>query len=148
MDDFKQALAVVEPSAIRELFTEIPDVKWSDVGGLNDIKQLLDETIQWPLRHQDLFKKAGISPPKGILLCGPPGVGKTMLAKALATESGINFISVKGPALMSKWVGETERAVRDMMSDNHLGRCRQPPWPVGLDGRRACPSGGQPHRPD
>jgi len=114
MDDFKQALTIVEPSAIRELFTEIPDVKWSDVGGLNDVKQLLDETIQWPLRHQDLFKKAGISPPKGIMLCGPPGVGKTMLAKALATESGINFISVKGPALMSKWVGETERAVRDI----------------------------------
>jgi transitional endoplasmic reticulum ATPase len=114
MDAFKQALAVVEPSAIRELFTEIPDVKWSDVGGLNDVKQLLDETIQWPMRHQVLFKKAGITPPKGILLCGPPGVGKTMLAKALATESEINFISVKGPALMSKWVGETERAVRDI----------------------------------
>jgi len=114
MDDFKQALAVVEPSAIRELFTEIPDVKWNDVGGLNDVKQLLDETIQWPLQYPDLFKKAGIPPPKGILLHGPPGVGKTLLAKALATESGINFISVKGPALMSKWVGETERAVRDI----------------------------------
>jgi len=120
MDDFKQALALVEPSAIRELFTEIPDVKWSDVGGLNDVKQLLDETIQWPLLHQDLFKKAGISPPKGIMLCGPPGVGKTMLAKALATESGINFISVKGPAMMSKWVGETERAVRDIFNKAKL----------------------------
>lgn len=114
MDDFQQALSVVEPSAIREVFTEIPDVKWCDVGGLEDVKRLLEESIQWPLRHPNLFRKAGISPPKGILLHGPPGVGKTLLAKALATECGVNFISVKGPALMSKWVGETERAVREV----------------------------------
>lgn len=114
MDDFKQALTVVEPSAIRELFTEVPDVRWGDVGGLEEAKRLLQESIEWPLRYQDLFRKARVAPPKGILLYGPPGVGKTLLAKALATESGINFISVKGPALMSKWVGESERAVRDL----------------------------------
>jgi len=114
MEDFQQALAMVEPSAIREVFTEIPDVKWDDVGGLREIKQLLEESIQWPLRYPDLFKKAGISPPRGILLNGPPGVGKTLVAKALATESEVNFISIKGPALMSKWVGESERAVREV----------------------------------
>ena len=114
MEDFQRALAVVEPSAIREVFTEIPDVKWDDVGGLDEIKQLLEESIQWPLSYPGLFEKGGISPPRGILLNGPPGVGKTLVAKALATESGINFISIKGPALMSKWVGESERAVRDV----------------------------------
>ncbi len=114
MADFKEALAAVEPSAIREVFSEIPDVRWDDVGGLDEVKQLLDESIQWPLRYPDLFSKARVSPPKGILLNGPPGVGKTLLAKALATESGVNFISIKGPALVSKWMGETERAVREV----------------------------------
>lgn len=114
MDDFEQALAVVEPSAIREVAVELPNVRWSDVGGLEGVKLLLEEWIQWPLRHPELFKKAGISPPKGILLHGVPGVGKTLIAKALAKESGVNLISVKGPALMSKWVGETERAVREV----------------------------------
>ena len=114
MEDFQQALAFVEPSAIREVFTEVPDVKWDDVGGLNEIKQLLEETIQWPLHYPDLFRKVGISPPRGILLNGPPGVGKTMVAKALATESGVNFISIKSPTLMNKWVGESERAVREV----------------------------------
>ncbi len=112
--DFQQAFAVVEPSAIREVFTEIPDVRWDDVGGLDEIKRMLEESILWPLRHPDLFRTAAVAPPRGILLNGPPGVGKTLVAKALATESGVNFISVKGPALMSRWVGETERAVREV----------------------------------
>lgn len=112
--DFEEALALVEPSAIRELFTEVADVKWSDIGGLDDVKRLLKESIEWPAQYPDLFKKAGVVPPKGILLYGPPGVGKTLFAKAVATESGANFISIKGPALMSRWVGETERAVRDL----------------------------------
>ncbi|WP_310619238.1 CDC48 family AAA ATPase [Flexibacterium corallicola] len=114
MEDFQHALTVVEPSAIREVFTEIPSVKWGDVGGLSHVKQLLEEAITWPLSYPDLFNKVGISPPKGVLLNGPPGVGKTLVAKALATESGVNFISIKGPALMSKWVGESERAVREV----------------------------------
>lgn len=114
VDDFEEALALVEPSAIREVFTEVADVKWSDVGGLDEVKRILKESIEWPAQYPDLFKKARVVPPKGILLYGPPGVGKTLLAKAVATESGANFISVKGPALMSRWVGETERAVREL----------------------------------
>jgi len=114
MDDFMEALKEVEPSAIREVFTEIPDVKWNDVGGLEEIKRVLKETIEWPLKYQDLFKKANTNPAKGILLTGLPGTGKTLLAKAVASESGVNFISVKGPALLSKWVGESERGIREV----------------------------------
>jgi len=114
MDDFTEALKEVEPSAIREVFTEIPDVKWSDVGGLEEIKRVLKETIEWPLKYSDLFKRANTSPAKGLLLTGLPGTGKTMLAKAVASESGVNFISVKGPALLSKWVGESERGIREV----------------------------------
>ena len=114
MQDFQDALALVEPSAIREVFTEVPNVRWSDIGGLDAAKRILKESIQWPILHADLFRRANVAPPRGILLYGAPGVGKTMLAKAVATESGVNFISVKGPALMSRWVGETERAVRDI----------------------------------
>lgn len=114
MDDFREALREVEPSAIREVFTEVPDVKWSDVGGLEEVKRVLKETIEWPLKYNDLFKYAGTTPSKGILLYGPPGSGKTLLAKAVASESEVNFISVKGPELMSKWVGESEKGVREI----------------------------------
>ncbi|MDE2135331.1 MAG: CDC48 family AAA ATPase [Alphaproteobacteria bacterium] len=114
MDDFREALALIEPSAIREVFTEVADVRWTDIGGLGEAKRILKESIEWPALYPDLFKKAGVAPPRGVLLYGPPGVGKTLLAKAVATESGVNFISVKGPALMSRWVGETERAVREL----------------------------------
>ena len=114
MDNFLEALKDVEPSAIREVFTEIPDVKWDEVGGLVDIKRLLKETIEWPLKYAKLFEYASTKPPKGLLLYGPPGTGKTLLAKAVASESEVNFISIKGPALMSKYVGESERGVREV----------------------------------
>ncbi|MBI3953927.1 MAG: CDC48 family AAA ATPase [Chloroflexi bacterium] len=114
MDDFRAALREVEPSAIREFFTEIPRVRWNEVGGLGEAKAALAEAVEWPLKHSDVFGQVGVVPPKGILLSGPPGTGKTLLAKAVASESGVNFISVKGPALMSKWVGESERAIREV----------------------------------
>ncbi|MEK7848008.1 MAG: CDC48 family AAA ATPase [Chloroflexota bacterium] len=114
MDDFLEALKEVEPSAIREVFTEIPDVGWEDVGGLEEAKQLLMETVEWPLKYPELFQEAGTTPPKGVLLTGPPGTGKTLLAKAVATQSGVNFISVKGPAILSKWVGESEKGIREV----------------------------------
>jgi len=113
-EDFQDALREVEPSAMREVFVELPDVRWEDVGGLAQVKQRLVEAVEWPLQYADLFTKAGIRPPKGILLTGPPGCGKTMLAKAIASESKVNFISVKGPALLSKYVGESEKGVREM----------------------------------
>jgi transitional endoplasmic reticulum ATPase len=114
MEDFVDALREVEPSATREVFVEVPDVRWEDVGGLEQVKQRLVEAVEWPLQYAELFAQASIRPPKGVLLTGPPGCGKTLLAKAIATESGVNFISVKGPALLSKYVGESERGVRDM----------------------------------
>jgi len=113
MDNFFEALKEIEPSAIREVFIEVPDVKWSDVGGLENIKQELKEAIEWPLKYPDIFKKANTNPPKGILLYGKPGTGKTLLAKAVANESGVNFISIKGPQLISRYVGESERGVRE-----------------------------------
>lgn len=114
MDDFLEAMGEVEPSAIREVFTEVPDVGWDDVGGLEEVKRMLVEAAEWPLRHGPLFERAGIRPSKGILLYGPPGTGKTLLAKALARESEANFISVKGPQLLSMWIGESERGVREV----------------------------------
>lgn len=113
-NDFASALNEVEPSAIREVFTEIPDVGWDDIGGLEEVKQLLAEAVEWPLRYSQIFTQAGVRSPKGILLYGPPGTGKTLLAKALARESEANFISVKGPQLLSRWVGESERGVREI----------------------------------
>jgi len=114
MDNFAEAMKEVEPSAIREVFVEVPNVKWKDVGGLENIKQELKEAVEWPLKYPDIFKKAGTNPPKGILLCGKPGTGKTLLAKAAANESGVNFISIKGPELLSRYVGESERGVREV----------------------------------
>jgi transitional endoplasmic reticulum ATPase len=114
MEDFLAALREIEPSAIREVFVESPNVRWEDVGGLSSLKEHLLEAVEWPLNHPELFEKAGVNPPKGILLVGPPGCGKTLLAKAIATESQTNFISVKGPALMSKWVGESEKGIREI----------------------------------
>ena len=112
--DFDQALKEVLPSAIREVFVEIPNVKWDQVGGLEEIKQKLIEAVDWPLSHPKIFSRMGISPPKGILLYGPPGCGKTLLARAVATESKANFISIKGPELLSKWVGESEKGLREV----------------------------------
>jgi len=114
MDHFLEALREIEPSAIREVFVEVPDVGWDDVGGLDDIKRELTETVQWPLQHAELFKIAGTRPAKGILLTGPPGTGKTLLVKAMARESKVNFISVKGPELMTQWIGGSEKAVREV----------------------------------
>lgn len=114
MDNFLDAMKEVEPSAIREVFVEVPDVKWDDVGGLEDIKEALKEAVEWPLKYADLFEKADANPPKGIFLYGKPGTGKTYLAKALASESGVNFISVKGPQIMSKYIGESEKGVREL----------------------------------
>jgi transitional endoplasmic reticulum ATPase len=113
-DDFEAALSEVEPSALREVFTEVPDVGWDDVGGLDDAKRVLIESVEWPLRHSSMFERAGIRPSRGILLHGPPGTGKTLLAKALARQSEANFISVKGPQLLSMYLGESERAVREV----------------------------------
>jgi len=114
MDNFMDAMKEVEPSAIREVFVEVPDVKWDDVGGLDDIKEALKETVEWPLKYAELFKKADTKPPKGIILHGKPGTGKTYLAKALASESGVNFISVKGPQILSRYIGESEKGVREL----------------------------------
>jgi transitional endoplasmic reticulum ATPase len=113
MNDFLEALKFVEPSAMREVLVQTPNVKWEDIGGLEEAKQTLREAIEWPLKYPDIFEKAGAKPPKGILLHGAPGSGKTLLAKAVANESGVNFISVKGPELMSKFVGESEKGIRE-----------------------------------
>jgi transitional endoplasmic reticulum ATPase len=114
MQDFLDALKDIEPSALREVYVEVPNVRWSDVGGLEEAKQALREAVEWPLKYPELFEKANIKPPKGILLYGPPGTGKTLLAKAVATESEANFITIKGPEIFSKWVGESEKAIREI----------------------------------
>ena len=111
-EDFLEALKDIQPSALREVYIEIPEVKWEDIGGLDKIKQELREAVELPIEHPEYFEEMGIEPPKGVLLYGPPGCGKTLLAKAVATESEANFISVKGPEILSKWVGESEKAVR------------------------------------
>ena len=114
MENFQEALREVEPSAIREVFVEVPDVGWDDVGGLEDVKQRLREAVEWPMKYADLFRSFHLNPPKGLLLSGPPGCGKTLIAKALAAETEVNFIAVKGPELMSMYVGESERGVREV----------------------------------
>ncbi|MFL6366153.1 MAG: CDC48 family AAA ATPase [Nitrososphaeraceae archaeon] len=114
MQDFVDVTKEMEPSAMREVFVEVPDVKWEDIGGLADIKQELQEAVEWPLKYQGAFTYADAIPPKGILLYGPPGTGKTLMAKAAANESEANFISIKGPELLSKWVGESEKGVREI----------------------------------
>ncbi len=110
--DFDEALKIVRPSAMREVLVETPNIKWDDVGGLDKVKQELKEAVEWPLKYPDSFKRLGIRPPRGLLLYGPPGTGKTLLAKAVAKESEANFIQVKGPSLLSMWVGESEKGVR------------------------------------
>jgi transitional endoplasmic reticulum ATPase len=114
MQDFIDVVNEMEPSAMREVFVEVPDVKWEDIGGLEIIKQELREAVEWPLKYQGMFAYADATPPKGILLYGPPGTGKTLMAKATANESEANFISIKGPELLSKWVGESEKGVREI----------------------------------
>lgn len=114
MQDFLEVIKEMEPSALREVFVEVPDVKWDDIGGLTAIKQELQEAVEWPLKYQGLFNHTDATPPKGVLLYGPPGTGKTLIAKAAANESEANFISIKGPELLSKWVGESEKGVREV----------------------------------
>ncbi len=114
MNDFQESLKEIEPSAMREVLVEVPNVKWVDIGGLAEVKEELKEAIEWPLKYPEIFSYMNTAPPKGILLYGPPGTGKTMLAKAVANESEANFISIKGPEVLSKWVGESERAVREV----------------------------------
>ena len=114
MNDFDNAIKEIMPSAMREVYLESPDIPWTEIGGLEEVKRELQEAVEWPLRYPNLYKELGHSVPKGILLHGPSGTGKTMLAKAVATESEANFISVKGPELMSKWVGESERGIREI----------------------------------
>ncbi|TLX66956.1 MAG: CDC48 family AAA ATPase [Thaumarchaeota archaeon] len=114
MDDFLNVIKEIEPSALREVFVEVPNVNWNDIGGLADVKQELQEAVEWPLKYHGLFVHSDAIPPKGILLYGPPGTGKTLIAKAAAHESEANFISIKGPELLSKWVGESEKGVREI----------------------------------
>lgn len=119
-EDFSKAMREVEPSSMREVFAEVPKTTWGDVGGLDEVKQTLQEAVEWPLKYGALFEEAGVRMPKGILLYGPPGCGKTLLAKAIATMTQVNFISVKGPQLMSKFVGESEKAVREIFQKARL----------------------------
>ncbi len=114
MEDFTSAYREITPTAMREVYVEVPQVKWDQVGGLKQVKQELMESVEWPLKQPEVFKRMGINPPRGILLYGPPGSGKTLLARAVATESEANFISIKGPEIFSKWVGESEKAIREV----------------------------------
>ena len=114
MADFREAMKEIEPSALREIYLEIPEVSWEDVGGLNEVKERLKESIEWPLTRPEMFDHFGINPPRGIVLFGAPGTGKTLLAKAIASEAKANFITIKGPELISKWVGQSEKAIREV----------------------------------
>ena len=114
MSDFRQAIKEIEPSALREIYLEVPEVSWDQVGGLDEVKERLKESIEWPLTKPDVFEHFGIKPPRGIVLFGAPGTGKTLIAKAIANEAKANFITIKGPELISKWVGESEKAVREV----------------------------------
>jgi transitional endoplasmic reticulum ATPase len=113
-NDFYEAMKEITPSALREVYVEVPEIHWDDIGGLDEVKKQLKEMVELPLKNPELFEQMGIAPPKGVLMYGPPGTGKTLLAKAVATESSANFISVRGPEVMSKWVGESEKAVREI----------------------------------
>jgi transitional endoplasmic reticulum ATPase len=113
-EDFEVALKEVQPSVLREIMVEVPEIHWEDIGGLEDVKRALREAVELPFKYPELFEQVGIRPTKGILLFGPPGTGKTLLAKAVATESEANFISIRGPELLSKWVGESERGIREV----------------------------------
>ncbi|KAL6447262.1 hypothetical protein ACFW04_001487 [Cataglyphis niger] len=114
MSDFHRALISTKPSAMKEVLVEVPNVRWSDIGGQKDLKLKLKQAVEWPLKHPEAFVRMGITPPRGVLMFGPPGCSKTMIAKALATESKVNFLNIKGPELFSKWVGESEKAVREV----------------------------------
>lgn len=114
MEDFTNAYKEITPTAMREVYIEVPTTRWEDIGGLEAVKEDLKEAVEWPLNTPEIFVRLGIKPPKGILLFGPPGCGKTLLAKAVATESAANFITVKGPEVFSKWVGESEKAIREV----------------------------------
>jgi transitional endoplasmic reticulum ATPase len=114
MEDFMGAYKEVTPTAMREVYIEVPTVHWNDIGGLVEVEQGLIEAVEWPLKNPEIFTRLGIKPPKGILLYGPPGCGKTLLARAVATESEANFITIKGPEVFSKWVGESEKAIREV----------------------------------
>lgn len=120
LSDMSHAIKAVKPSAMREVMLEVPKVLWTDIGGQHKLKQKFQQAIEWPLKYPDAFKRMGIQPPRGILMYGPPGCSKTMIAKAIATESGLNFIAVKGPELFSKWVGESEQAVREVFRKARL----------------------------
>ena len=119
-EDFESALKMVQPSAMREVFVEVPDIHWDNVGGLDSVKDELQQAVEWPIKYADVYKQFATKSPKGFLLFGPPGTGKTLLAKAVANESECNFISVKGPELMSKWVGESEKGVREIFRKARL----------------------------
>ncbi|MDA7555600.1 CDC48 family AAA ATPase [Euryarchaeota archaeon] len=114
MSDFKLAIKEIEPSALREIYLEVPEVSWEQVGGLSEVKERLKESIEWPLTKPEMFEHFGITPPRGIVLFGAPGTGKTLIAKAIANEAKANFITIKGPELISKWVGDSEKAVREL----------------------------------
>lgn len=120
INDIMKSIKSITPSTLREIQVEIPEVHWNDIGGEALIKQQIKESVEWPITKADIFKKMNITPPKGVLLYGPPGCSKTLLAKAIATETKMNFISIKGPELLSKWVGESEKAIQEVFRKARL----------------------------